>query len=74
MHRGLQIHKITEKGKLSYDTNPFAKKKKRTRNPDTNNENIQPEYRNGIRHWKCAMLTMKSGKRETTEQPKHKND
>ena len=28
---------------------------KRTRDPDTNNKNIQPEYRNGIWHWKMCL-------------------
>ena len=29
----------------------ICQKWKRTGNLDTNNKNIQPEYRNGIEHW-----------------------
>ena len=32
------------------NTKVFAKSKNRARDPDTNNKNIQPEYRNGIWH------------------------
>ena len=45
----------------------FAKNEKGITNSDTNNKNIQPGYRNGILLEKCAMLTMKSGKREIME-------
>ena len=42
----------------------FAKKELET---DTNNKNIQPGYKNGIGLKKCAMLIMKSGKRQIKE-------
>ena len=42
-----------------------CKKWKRTGDSDTNNTNLHPGYRNGIWHWKCTMLIMKSGKKQT---------
>ena len=35
-----------------YDIKEFAKMKKRSRDPDTNNKNMQPWYKNGIWYWK----------------------
>ena len=49
------------------DIKLFAKKRKRIGNPNTNCENIQSRYRNGIWHRKCAMLVMKCGKRRMTD-------
>ena len=45
----------------------FAKNEKRIEDSDRNNKNMQPGYRNGIWHKKCAMLIMKIGKRQKTE-------
>ena len=50
------------------DIKVSTKKWKRTGNPNTNNKNIQPGYRNGIWHWKlCQADNEKSTKREIVE-------
>ena len=51
----------------NYDKD-IRKKLKRTEDSDTDNKNIEPEYRNGMWHWKiCHSHDEKREKRETVE-------
>ena len=51
----------------------LQKKSKRTKYPDTNNKNVQADREMEFGIEKCAMLIMKSGKRETIEEIKLPN-
>ena len=55
------------------DIKIFIKNEKRTRDTDTDNENVQPGYRNGICHWKMnhtdneKLENRNNGKNRTVE-------
>ena len=49
------------------DIKLFAKNEKETGDPDINDKNIQPEYRNGIWHRKMRNAYKEIGERESTE-------